>query len=566
MSDTTMGQQMPQDGSPEAVATFLSAFVDGLYQLGVHDVIISPGSRSTPLALTFHASRFRTFVDIDERGGAFFGLGLAKASKRPVCLVCTSGTAVANYLPAVLEAQSSRVPLIVLTGDRPPELRDFGAPQTTDQVKVFGGAVNQFREMPLCPAGDKGVRFARQVSKEAFIAATDPVCGPVHLNFPFREPLLIPLPGPDLFASGTRTTSAVASQRFAVDSETIERVIDIFAEGEGVIICGEGRYPASLLDFAHRTGMPILADPLSNLRSIDDPAVIDCYDGIFRSGRMPHIGHVVRFGRLPVSKALCHWLQVEHPLQIVVDPYRTRDFTHGTDIFIPCDTDAFVEAGLETARRRDIEDAGDYLALWNRYADDERRRIDLMAAEGCDEGAFITELFADAKRNSLLFVANSLSIRLVDTFLHRGKAPFTVLGNRGLNGIDGTLSSALGAALAFDRSYLVCGDLAFLHDVNALSLARNLGHDLTIVLFNNGGGGIFEMLPQRCDEPWFEDLFLTPQHVDFRGIVEGFAVRYTSVADVDGFRDALDAHEPGIEVIEIQGDLGGLPNRLAECW
>lgn len=555
---------MPQDGSPEAVTTFLAAFVDGLYQLGVCDVVISPGSRSTPLALMFHASPFRSVVDIDERGGAFLALGLAKASRRPVCLVCTSGTAVANYLPAVLEAQTSRVPLIILTGDRPSELRDLGAPQTADQVKVFGGAVNQFREMPLCPAGADGVRFARQISKETFIAATDPVFGPVHLNFPFREPLLIEQPDASLFVSGAREVSVVAPQRFAVDDETMDQVIGIVSSREGVIICGEGRYPLGFVEFARKIDAPILADPLSGLRSLDDPAIIDCYDGIFRSGEVPHLDYVIRFGRLPVSKTLVHWIETEHPLQIVIDPYRTRDFTHGTDLFIPCDASAFIEAGLRGISERGVTRADGYLALWNRRADAERERLTTLSE--CDEGAFLIELFAKAEPGSLLFVANSLSIRLVDTFLHRGQGPFTVLGNRGLNGIDGTLSSALGAALVFERSYLICGDIAFLHDVNALSLAGRLGHDLTVVLFNNKGGGIFEMLPQRSDQRWFEDLFLTPQQVEFKSIVEGFGVCYTSVGDIDGFRDALDAHEPGVEVIEIREDLDSLPSRLAGCW
>ncbi len=561
-------------------ALFLSAFVDELMHLGVHDVVVSPGSRSTPLAMVFDASGMELYVDVDERGAAFFALGLAKASGHPVCVVCTSGTAAANYFPAVCEADVSRIPLIVLTGDRPHELRNLGAPQTMDQIKLFGDAVRFFNEMPVPTATPDAIAYARQMAREAVIHATGSPSGPVHLNFPLADPLKVDLTQPELFTIGRSTlpaaVPALMAARPVLDPEQVAALERLFAGKRGIVLCGEGTYPPEIVPFAHATGFPLVADPLSNLRSFDDPLVIDNYDNIFGGASCPEVDLVIRFGRWPVSKRCSATLQKGNPLQIVVDEAQTRDFNAATDAFVRCTPAGFIESFLAMWERTGTTGRGcrfapdDYPRRWMSANEQAARIVTAVSDDpGTFEGPYVRRMLEMIPDGSLLFSASSMSIRAIDTFLTKGGPRPTVLCNRGLNGIDGTLSSALGAAQCFEVATLLTGDLAFLHDLSALHLQRELmrrgERSFVIVLSDNSGGGIFEFLPQRSEEPYFERLFLTPQQVDFAGVAQGFGIAYAHPSDVSAFATAYRRalRTPGMSLIDIETPLGDLADRYA---
>lgn len=600
------GEQAARDKELRAANTalFLSAFFDELRRCGLRDVVVSPGSRSTPLAMVAHAAPLNLYVDIDERGAAFFALGLAKAGGRPVALVATSGTAVANYYPAVLEAQSSRLPLVVLTGDRPLRLQDLGAPQTCDQVKVFGDAARLFREMPEPRADAASIAFARQAAREAMAAAAGVAEGslgsgggsmldaaPVHLNFPVDDPLKPDLSQPGLFEVGRvapteRDLEPRIGGWLALGPNRARDIVR-FLQGKRVVaVCGERCTTGSsgvrnLLRFAHEFQVPLLADPLSMLRGHDDPLVIDNYDSFLGHDDAPAADVVVRFGRWPVSKRLTQWFERTRPLQIVVDVRESRDFTSATDVFVRTTPGGFVSALLDAGERLGVEPGAAALACsaeWAAANDAARGRILSVADEpSLHEGAVVRTLLEAVPDGTLVFAGNSMAVRALDTFMVKEDRTLPVLCNRGLNGIDGTLSTAFGAAQRFDQTVVLVGDITALHDVNALALQGEMllreraGHvrpKVLVVCLSNGGGAIFDMLPQASDEPYFERLFLTPQQVDFGPVCQGFGVPYAMAETPGGFRDALDGMlgRPGISFIEAKLPLRGVRERYGKYW
>ena len=659
---------------PCATARFLGAFFDELAKWGVQNVVISPGSRSTPLSMTAYElscrapQRMSTYVDIDERGAAFLALGMAKASGRPAALVCSSGTAIANYYPAILEAESSRVPLIVLTADRPPQLQGLGAPQTCDQSHAYGTHVRAYRGMPL-PADDEGsLRFARQAAREACIAAlgscefpqnqgaqnpSAPIgtpqrlagaCfgGPVHLNFPFDEPLKPDVTLPDLFDAGIPCAGSaadstgpeakpvrnpqlpvgVAQVRGVMEGAAAAQLARELLASSVLLLAGEGSCATyeeaqRVLAFARAFAIPVLADPLSGLRSLDDPLVIGNYDSVLQPGGIspdealnPQV--VVRFGRYPVSKRATQWARAREDagvLQVVVDPLETRDTNAATTVFVRMKPADFAQSMERALRREDgpaTAGANDlsFANAWQRVEEAAAKRIAAVdAGKGSDpdgfEGAYVRRVLELAPAGSCLFAANSMSVRAVDTFYLKGAKQLIVLANRGLNGIDGTVSTAIGASRCFGRTTLITGDLTMLHDLNSLALQRELrvqrqladiagdanrtpeqaakrntcetdtgAQGITIVLLNNNGGAIFDMLPQKSQEAYFERLFLTPQDVDFQAAVAAFGVPYSKTATLAEFdrayRASLDV--PGISFIEVPVPLQGLRERYADYW
>lgn len=610
-SDVGQAPEVPQvrPASREA-ALFLSAFLDELYACGVRDVVVSPGSRSTPLAMVAWASPMRLHVDVDERGAGFFALGMAKASGRPVCLVCTSGTAVANYYPAVMEADVSRVPLLVLTADRPPRLWGLGAPQTADQLDAFGSRVRAFRQMPLPGASDAQLAFARQAALEAWRAAAGegtpgaPGCGeagqargcmgaagPVQLNFPFDNPLMADLSAPGLFTAGRRARAGLAPVVDALctlgDAQADE-LLDLVLAHDTLVLAGEGSVSTEeeareLLALAQALALPVVADVLSGLRSYDDTHVLDAYDEVFGTPARPRPARgalVVRFGRYPVSKACSTTACAAQgdcapAMQLVVDAVETRDFNAATDVFVRCDPPAFVRALAQALVRRGAQAVPEqhaFFVAWRAADDAAARRLAQRAKEGADgfEGTYVSHLVQAAPAGSTLWLASSMSVRAADQFMRRGRA-LRVLCNRGLNGIDGTLSSALGAASTCRQTTLLIGDLAMLHDLNALHLQRELlvhqgGADapsLVVVLMNNQGGGIFDLLPQSCAEPWFERLFLTPQQVDFSCAAAAFGVPYRLAQGLGEFDEAYAGMlgTPGASLLEVRFPLAGTRGR-----
>ena len=629
-------------------ALFVAAFFDELVRWGVRDVVVSPGSRSTALAMAaFELScrrpaDLRLFMDIDERGASFLALGMAKASGRPVALVCTSGTALANYYPAVIEAETSRVPLIVLTADRPPQLQGLGAPQTCDQLKAYGDHVRAFRAMPLPGGGERDIAFARQAAREAVLAALGPaatlgegaasdgaaprtalegfddlanydrsmqvasrgsahLAGPVQLNFPLAAPLKPDFPGADIQAAyrGARDCFSVGARPIAparrkgadgdvpapsaavpllgptgqISGASVAAVEETLHKRPALVLVGEGACETlaeaeEIVAWARRWSFPLLADPLSGLRSIDDPLIIDNYDNLCRRGRCPRPEVVIRFGRYPVSKAATAYLEKVRPTSIVVDVAETRDFNLATDMFVGTTPLGFVRSpwhGEGRKAQRAFADA------WVAANDEARLRVLAVERAKPVEGAYVRALLELIPEGSCLFSANSMAIRALDTFYVKDGKPIAVMANRGQNGIDGTVSTALGAAQHFAQTTFLTGDFTLLHDLNALALQREItraGEDapsVVIVLLNNNGGAIFDMLPQASDDPYFERLFLAPQDVDFQAAADAFMVPSARVSTPDEFREAYAGFlgHPGISLIEVALPLRGVKDRYA---
>lgn len=570
-------------GTAFSTGAFLDAFFSELDRCGVHDYVVSPGSRSTPLAMKAFEHFGDVYVDIDERGAAFFALGLAKATGNPVAVICTSGTAVGNWMPAVLEAESSRVPLLLLSGDRPARLQQVGAPQTCDQLNMFGTHVKKFVQMPLPTADAPSLAYARQMALDACIVAHGALpgaascdAGPVHLNFPFDEPLK-PAPAAESIPACPLPPTVVPGQ--GIVPRDAMGLFKVMKGKRTIALCGEGscnsEYDAHLLlEFARKRNVPLLADPLSGLRCYDDPMVIDNYDTVFGEDEPPVADVVVRFGRWPVSKRCCQTVAAMDPVQIVVDMRDTRDLATSTSLFVRTSAAVFAQAMCDVHTPGTADPA--CVQEWRARNDAAAQRIgSVVLRPDVDgfEGAYVEQLVDVIPENSLLFSANSMSIRALDTFYCKRDKTFTLLCNRGLNGIDGTVSSALGAAQAFEQTTLLIGDLALLHDANALALQNELRMremrgdgampSIVIVVLNNNGGGIFDMLPQKSDEDYFERLFLTPQEVDFKHVAAAFGVGYRTASTVHGFRRIYSSMlgEPGISIIDVPVPLAGLGER-----
>src|SRR4051794_326326 len=529
----------------------LRAFVDELARCGLRDAVTSPGSRSTPLVLTLARDpRVRASSLIDERCAGFFGLGLAKASGVPAVLTCTSGTAVANYLPAVIEAFEGRVPLIVLTADRPPELRDIGAGQTIDQIKLYGNAVKWFVEVDDHPASPLRVRWLRQLACRAFWTAVDGRPGPVHLNLSFREPLVPDGESgvPDLDVAGGRDGGRPWVTRPRVLRDASDALLDglageLAARPRAVVVAGRSerdpRLGASLAAFCERGGVPLLADPLSGARR--GPAAIAHYDALLRSPDSAFTPELVlRVGDLPTSKPLRTWLSGQDALQIAFDPEAAWQDPFGSvGTIVAADPRTTLDALIARLPRRRKDTS--WLDAW--HAADRRAAGAIAAAlgPGLNEPRVAVELGSALPDDATLFVASSMPVRDVETFFAaRPTSAVRVLSNRGANGIDGTVSSAFGVALASRGPVvLLIGDVALAHDVGGLLAASRLGLRLVIVLIDNDGGGIFHFLPAASEGDAFVEHIATPHGLDFAHAAALYGIGWERAADVSSFRAAL---------------------------
>jgi len=569
----------PDRTAPNRNTLWARAAVDELAKSGVDAVCVCPGSRSTPLtvALANHDD-VRVFSHLDERSAAFFALGRGKRTGTPTPVVSTSGTATANFHPAVIEANQARVPLLLLTADRPPELRDSGANQTIDQQKLYGDAVRHYRDLPEPEADDRKLRSLRTAVCRAVGESTGANPGPVHLNFPFRKPLEpVDVPGdvPDGFAdeyplAATGREDAFVSVHHAPaapDDDTLNALADaIDGTDRGLIVAGPddaaGLTRNAAVALAGATGFPLFADPLSDLRygeHVDDAPVVGSYDGLLAAGvldgelRAPDV--VLRFGASPTSKPLRQYLRDSGARQFVVDPageWREAAFT-ASDLVVADPTatahalaDRF-ESGEPTAWTDRV------LALDADYWD----AVDEFTPEAILEGDVVAAAAADAPDPATLFVSNSMPVRDLDRFGRPRDADITVLGNRGASGIDGITSSALGAGSTTDDPLvLVTGDLAYYHDSNGLLALDRCGVDATIVLVNNDGGGIFHMLPIEAFDPPFTGQFKTPHGLDFEPTGDVYDLEFARVETLDGFRDAYreSADAAGTQVIEVETD------------
>lgn len=545
--------------------------VECLHRYGLRHVVVSPGSRSTPLTWAFAAhDSIRAEVVLDERSAGFVALGLARRSGAPVALVCTSGTAVANYLPAVIEASESGVPLLLITADRPPEQRHCAAGQTIDQVKIFGHYVRRQQELPLPEAAPRVMSAVRNAFQAAFEACHYPHPGPVHLNAPFREPLHA-REEPDV---GTfHQWNALLPTR----PSKLDRSIRISAPdvvGNGLIVVGHSvtqdnaEAAELLLRLSAGKGWPVLGDALGRLRHLpagdSNAVVVAHYDSILRSsGAREHLkpDFVIQIGDLPTSKelraSLTQW-DVETWLVSRVPGDRNAS---GTRL-------RYLQAGEQelVASLGEILPADhSYSRLWQDVDRLCRSRLQ-EAFKGLRQltpPRVVWELAERLPEKSEVFVASSLPVRDTEWFWPVNGRRHMFMANRGANGIDGTLSTALGSAMAADPlAFHACliGDLALLHDATALQLAGRLQRErrfprgYLILCFNNGGGGIFELLPIARHDPPFEQFFATPQPVDLQKLAQAHGLDYTRIDSLNGIK-GLSKEEPGsIRLVEFVSD------------
>ena len=527
-------------------------FVDALARAGLRSVCVAPGSRSTPLVLAFARQEgIELHSHLDERSAAFFALGMALAQDAPVALLCSSGTAAANFFPAIIEAHMARVPLLVLTADRPPELRHSGANQTIDQVKLYGDHVLWSVDcaVPESQPSALSLRNLRALAARALAVANGLRKGVVHINLPFRKPLEPDaaeehLPEAEPHHAGAWMAAAGAPVLKPERLDELRALIEPAAEG--LIVCGPGSardFPGEAIPaFARRTGWPVLCDPLSGLRYPGD-AVIACADTILaaRPATAPQPDLVLRLGGVPTSAALDAWLDSPRPrCQIQLSPSGIwADDSHRTTHFLQAGANALkaIGAALPTRTAR-----APGCAWWARA--DALARAALGEALGSGawfDGAAVAETLNLLPDDATLFAGNSLPVRLLDQFgLPTGRR-LRAFANRGASGIDGNLSTAFGITMARPAQPLVAliGDITFYHDMNGLLALRRLGLAPTVVLLNNNGGGIFQRLPVRSREPEFTRYFLTPHDLDFCHAARLYDVAYVLAADRGSFRAAL---------------------------
>lgn len=525
-----------------------SVFVGALCQGGLRAVCLAPGSRSTPLAMAFAASGVPLYVHNDERSAAYFALGLAQAARAPVAVVGTSGTAIANFFPAVVEANYSEVPLIVLSADRPAELRESGANQTIDQLKLFGDQVRAFVEMPPPEANASRhvLRAVQTAAARALATALAPLPGPVHLNFPFRkplEPVTVPADRPAWLDEAAQAAWPPVRVTFGrpelhpAPADLAQLTALAEAHPRGLLVCGPrcpgGAFPAQVTALAGRLGWPVLADALSGVRFGPQvhSGVLGGYDLFLpghREALRPQV--IVRFGDVPTSATLGDWLDAlaDVPQVRISETPRWRDDRFTVTHSLWADP-ARVCAALHVQRG---VDAG-WLAAWQAAEAQAWAQVGAVRADPDFEAGIVLDVLADLPEGGALWVASSLPVRHLDQFAIPDRKTVRVFANRGASGIDGTLSSALGAAVQHPGLVFVTGDLTFYHDMNGLLALKRHGLNAHIVLINNDGGGIFQRLPIARHEPPFTGLFLTPHGLTFAPAADLYGLAYrTGARDV----------------------------------
>ena len=551
---------------------YIATLVDEFAQLGITHAVFSPGSRSTTMAMLFREhGDFETYMNIDERSAGFMALGIAKAHRKPVILVCTSGSAVAHYMPAVLEAQYSGVPLIILSADRPHTLQHVGAPQTVDQQKLFGTAVNYYEELAV-PQQDHYYTYPRLVARKAYMKAMDVKRGPVHINVPLFEPL-VPELDKKHFDCGRLPFSVVGG---TIQPSDVHAMYDLLKNTKVLILAGPSAYPndiEAILALSYMFNAPILGDPLSNMRSVRDERVVTSYDAVltqeaYRDVLQPDC--ILQIGQMVVSKRVQQWVaSMQHTPIISVSP--TMDYTNpagNTTLFVQSTPQGLVAAlkigipelhameneGYAEGAYEELDTADNgYLATWIHADEVGRKQLDTVGREQeLFEGRTIHLLQELLPQHSQIVVANSMSIRDMDYFWSGNRHSAIIYGNRGVNGIDGTVSTALGIATNGMPTVLLTGDLTFFHDLNGLAVAKTHPLILTIIVHNNDGGGIFEYLPQK-GTPHFDYLFSTAQGLDYSGLATLYGIDFVRVASNDELKNALQNYvgTMGVHVIEI---------------
>ena len=548
--------------------------VETLNRLGLTTAIICPGSRSTPLtiALVRHPN-IETIPILDERSAAFFALGCAKRLHQPVAIICTSGTAGANFFPAVIEAKESHIPLIVLTADRPPEMRACASGQTIDQQKLFSHFVNGYGEMAIPNIDLLG--YARQTMVNAWVQTLSPIPGPFHLNCPFRDPLAPlsesveqqQLDENSFFAAFLPPMLRQISQPLLP-----KKLLEHWSRSQqGIIIAGPAQpqdpenYCCALAQLSRALGWPVLAESLSPLRNYQslNPYLISTYDSLLRHNADALIpDYVIQIGPLPTSKVLRQWLYQHQPLTYQVTPHPLNvDPLHGRTQRLEISVEHLGElVASEKMLQKPDNQISPYCQNWIDCDRSLQYKLTqtLQEIKTPFEGKISWLLAQYLPSDTPLIIANSMPIRDMESFWQPNDRHIRPYFSRGANGIDGTLSTAMGIAHNNRNSLLLTGDLAFLHDTNGLLNARYLNGSLTVILINNQGGGIFEMLPIANFEPPFEKYFATPQTVNIAGLCDAYAVQHILIKTweqlTNQIKDLALPDHPSLRILEFSTD------------
>ncbi|MGD8320809.1 MAG: 2-succinyl-5-enolpyruvyl-6-hydroxy-3-cyclohexene-1-carboxylic-acid synthase [Gemmatimonadota bacterium] len=574
--------------SAAATTLWTRAFVDELSRVGVREVVVAPGSRSTPLVLAFAADgRFRLRVHLDERSAGFFALGVGKASGVPAVVVTTSGTATANLFPAVMEAAQSEAPLLVLTADRPHRLRDADANQAVDQLRLYGPYPRAFFEVAPPELDGPALRHLRALACRAVLHATEAPAGPVHLNFPFAKPLEPVESSEEIEAfaaahplaargrsDGAPFVSMRPGQRGPSEEDAARLAATTRRAARGVIVAGPSSRPdrvgPAVVDFAAATGLPLLADPLSGARfgPPGDALVVDAYDLMLRDPAVrdrlaPDL--VVRVGASPTSAALQGYLEHHAGVRHVVVDGGGRWKDHGDLATDYLRADAAALLGVVAEEVGVVADPA-WASDWSRAAGAARAVLDRETAGALHEGDILAAVARTVPTGGSLFVSSSMPVRDLDAFGAPRTSVVRVLANRGASGIDGVVSSAFGVAAASDGpTVCVLGDVAFFHDQNGLLWHREPDAPVVFVLVDNDGGGIFHMLPVREHEPWFTRYFAAPHGLDLgrAAALHDIPLEDVAVGDVGAaLTRALEAG--GTRVVRVRTERAGNHERHTE--
>ncbi len=548
----------------DVAQSFAATFVDELAVQGVEYACVSPGSRSAPIAMALQRHpKTNVFMQIDERSGSFFGIGLAKATGKPVVLLSTSGTAAAEFHPAVVEAFHSRTPLIVLTADRPPELRDVGANQAIDQQRLFGTAVRWFFDPGPPVEAPNAARLWRRLAARAYAEALN---GPVHLNLPFREPL-VPPPGQVPSPLGESPQSMTAGRIAPTSQQVSSLAAAVRGSKRPLVIAGEMRDGARLAEGLNRLGIPLLAEPSSQLRRAESGAAVESYEALLRAGWSLQHGPdlVIRLGSTPTSKVMNAWLAAAAAPTFLVDPDRMwRDEDQVASNVLVCDPQPLIES-LPAA------DVGAWRDEWVSAGRKATAAIGAtLVSTPIHEGHIVRALAARVPDTAQVFVGSSMPIRAADSFWPYARGGQTFYGNRGASGIDGLVSTGLGIAAgrSSNPTVLLLGDLSVYHDMNGLWSLRRHGIKATIVVCDNNGGGVFNFLPQAQHTDVFEEIFATPLGLDFAQVARLYGLVYSPVTDRSGLEpaitDALGAQTSTMVVVRYKREDSVNGHRV--CW
>jgi len=548
----------------DVAQTFAATFVDELAAQGVEYACVSPGSRSAPVAMALQRHpRIKVIIHVDERSGSFFGVGLGKATGKPAVLLCTSGTAAAEFHPAVVEAFYSRTPLIVLTADRPPELRDVGANQAIDQERLYGTAVRWFFD-PGPPVDIPGA--ARMWRRLAARAVAEAESGPVHINLPFREPL-VPPPGQVPSAHGDAGQTVTSGRMVPTPAQLATLASALQRARRPLVVAGEMRDGERLGPALTRLGLPVLAEPGSQLRRTENSGAVEAYEALLRAGWSLEHGPdlVIRVGATPTSRAMNSWLAAASPPTFLIDPdHSWRDQDQVARHIVACDPQALLEA-LPPMNRTEWRD--EWLAAGKKAG---AAISATLISTPIHEGHVVRALASRLPEAAQVFIGSSMPIRAADSFWPLAKPAQRFYGNRGASGIDGLVSTGLGVATGRSDvpTVLLLGDLSLYHDMNGLWAIGRHGVKATIVVCDNNGGGVFNFLPQAQHQDVFEEIFATPLGIDFAQVARLYGLVYSPVHDRSllepAISDAIDKATPTMVVVRFKRDDSVSGHRL--CW